>query len=654
MRPRSLPRGGPGRADENLFYLPSANRWPMRARLVTAIVIAASALLCFGAPSSGAGDAVQADISWTLMIYMANDVSTPLPWEENINSMEAAAQAEGVSIIALVDNPGDGDSVIYKIEHDLSATLTDTVVSTKIDDGGAVIPVTGEATMADPSTLTSFIVFSATEFPADRLVLVLWGHGSGWHGLCLDKTDLLTLPELSAALAGAAAGLGRTVDMVVVDACAGATMEMLAELASRVPYFVGAQNNVPSQGLPYREMIESLSASKGQSLEEFAATIVSQYIENAWYVSPYSATMAAFDLGKIGAAFSLLDELSVEGVKYGSIFHAVINEALVSAEYYSTEWYVDLVDLLNIIHESELPLELRTLAVQTAVSFREAVVAFEKYDHPDPFDGVSVGRANGAVIYAPTTSYYEAPYYSLTISNATHWDEFGTLARLVMPSEPMARGPSVSNLDADQDGLQDTIFLEWDDDYPHVEAWVFNRLPNGIVLRDRIIATGSNITIHGHMGNLVIAASALDSDDTAVSYTTLNAALYGQIKLDFLLTRDGQPVGEGFDVQVVSSAYTGYAMPQGDAQTVTLTIPTHAHIGEMIVVRIMEGDELVLTSRLVIGEHNATLTIEVHEQDEGAGAQDAVILALSLLPGLIIGIFAAVLYLDYRRANRDY
>lgn len=626
----------------------------MRTSLIAAMMVAASTLLCLGIYPGGEADAAQTDPSWTIMVYMANDFEvSPLPWEENINSMEDAVQSNGMTIVALVDNSDEGDSVILKVEHDPSITSPDTIVSTEIDDGGAVIDVSGEVNMSNPSTLTSFIVFSATEFPADRLVLVLWGHGDGWHGLCPDKGDLLTLPELSTALMYAEATLGRAVDMVVVDACVGATAEMLAELAPYVSYFVGAQSNVPYQGLPYDRIINALSAYPSQSLEEFAGVIVSEYIDFAWYVSPYSATMAAFDMGKVYNAFYLLDKLSIEGIKYSSIFHAVINEALLAAEYYDTEWYVDLVDLMTIIHESELPLEMKTLALQTAVSFRGSLIAFGKYDHPDPADGVGVERANGAVIYAPSTSVYEADYDSLAISSFTQWDEFGTLARLAMPSEPMDPGPAVFSIDSDHDGLVDTVHLEWEEDYPRVEAWVFTRLPNGYLFRGSIVSFSSNITIHGYPGNLVIAANAQDSDYKAVSYTALNVALYGHIRLDIFLTRNGVPVEEELDVLVVSSTYTAHAVPNGDAQSVILIVPTQACVGEMVVIRILDGEDLLLTARVVVGSVNSTITIEVYHQGEEVRSDDAMLLGFSLLPAILLGVFTILLYVDYRRARRN-
>ena len=133
--------------------------------------------------------------TWTLMVYMAADVSDELPWLQDINEMEAAYQASGTSVVALLDPPGDGDSRLLEIAHDEGFFDPD-IVSVDVEDEGEVIPVSGEVNMGSPDTLRDFIEFSAANYPADHLVLVLWGHGAGWMGLCPDGFDLLTLPEL--------------------------------------------------------------------------------------------------------------------------------------------------------------------------------------------------------------------------------------------------------------------------------------------------------------------------------------------------------------------------------------------------------------------------------------------------------------------------
>ncbi len=428
---------------------------------------------------------------------------------------------------------------------------------------------------------------------------------------------------------------------------------MLAEVGPYARYFVGAQNNVPFQGLPYEDILGGLAADPGQSVEKFASSVVAEYIEYAWFVSPYSATMAAFDLAKVGSTLWLLDALSLQGIKYNSIFHEVVNQALASSEHYDTEWYVDLVDFLRMLRESDLPLEIRALALETTVSFREAIISFKKYDHPDPYDGVGVEHANGAVIYAPSTSLFDAGYSSLSLSTMNNWEDFGRLARIVMPTEEMAPGPLVSYADSDGDGLPDKAHLAWKEDHPLVEAWVYSRLPNGVSLRERLCSAYSNISIHAYFGDLVIAASAVDADGNAISYLMVNMTLYGKLRLEVTLMSGGVSVSDRYDMQVISSSHQGYAVHDEDSLVAILTVPSQASVGEMIVLRIVSGDETLMTFRHVMGEQNSTIRMDLHGLDQENKPDDMLLLMFSLLPAVLTALFAVILYWDYRKTKRE-
>src|SRR5512136_1192232 len=169
------------------------------------------ALLVISAVPVGANHNISTQSShmrWTIMMYMADDYPPDLPWSDNIHQMEAANQTDGTNVIALVDPLGAGNSKLLKVEHGGAVAVSDSF---------AVIPPSGEVNMATPNTLNSFIRFSATNYPADRYVLILWGHGAGWVGMCPDGTDILTLGELRDALSSATGSMGRPLDLVGVD-----------------------------------------------------------------------------------------------------------------------------------------------------------------------------------------------------------------------------------------------------------------------------------------------------------------------------------------------------------------------------------------------------------------------------------------------------
>ncbi len=622
----------------------------MRRRLVAAALVFVAALMTSVMPTFATG-AAQTSPSWTVMVYMANDVTNPLPWEDNINSMESAGQSY-TSIVALLDNSGDGDSVLLKVVPDVNAS-TDPIVSYEVDDGGAVIPSGGEADMADPGTLRDFLVFSAQAFPSDRLVLILWGHGDGWHGLCPDKTGMLTLPELSLALSESTSVIGRNLDLVVVDACTQATFEMLAQIGQYVDYFVGAENNIPYYGLPYGDILTGLAADHGQSVEEFCSLIVDEYIDYAWATSPYSATLGAFNLTRMDETFALLDEFSALGAKYNSIFHGVLQTALTSAEYYDTPYYVDFLHLMSQFSSSDAPLELRMAALTVSLSFREAIVSFGKYNHPDPYDGIDVDNASGAIIFAPTSSFTDESYQLLELASG-NWDQFSALARLLMPDAEMTNGPTVDVVDTDEDDLPDTAVLEWPDPYPEVEVYVYRPLTSGVIPLEHLTSDNSSIIVTGHLGELMLAASATDADGSAATYQTINTVLHGLVQLEVVLTIGGSPAAGDYDVMVISPSFKGYALESGDSYRIALTVPYQAAVGEMLRVNVTDGGsgELMQSTRLVLQESDSRVTIELYGTEEEVTPDDAVYLVFSILPAALILLFAVMLYIDYRRTRR--
>jgi hypothetical protein len=625
-----------------------------RARLTTVSFVLFSIIVGLIPVASSSADSLRADTTWTVMVYMADDTSSPLPWEDNVNSMEAATQAPGTSILALVDPPGIGNSQILKITHDPNPQSA-TIVSPAIDDGGAVIPPENEVNMASAATLQAFITFAVETYSAARTMLVLWGHGDGWRGLCPDGSDILTLPELGTALASATAVMGRGLDIVAVDSCAGGTFEMLYELSGHADFLVASENNVPFQGLPYTQIMNGLAEDTGQSAERFSSEIVRDYIESALTGSPYSTTMAAFNLSSVQPVFDHLSTLASTGSKYERIFHSALNDALASAEHYDTEWYVDFGDFMDELQsQAQMPLDIRTLAIETALAYRASIASFAKYDNPDPADGIHIARASGAVIYAPSGVFPDVPYEALNIAG-TPWYNFSVASRRTAFTTDRVLGPTLSYADSssDSDNLSDSVELIWPDSHSSVEAWVFRQEPGGYVLCERVASTTQSLGVSGYLGHLLIAASAMD-DGVAVSYDELNVTLYGTSGITILVMRDGKLSQSDYDVRVTGGNYVRSSLASNGVLKMNISIPTDLGIGDMVIVEISNpGSDTVLgTTYLVVQPIDKTVQIDVFSH-KGTGSGLILLAFFSILPGLLILLFAAMMYWDLTKKKSE-
>lgn len=403
-------------------------------------------------------------------MYMADDATPDLPWSGNIHQMEAANQTDGTNVIALVDPLGSGNSQLLKVEHGGAVTVADSF---------AVIPPGGEVNMASPNTLSSFIRFSAANYPADRYVLILWGHGAGWEGMCPDGADILTLGELKDALSNATDFMGRPLDLIGVDSCAEANFEMLYEIREYTQFFVGSEKNMPSQGLPYTRIFEGLASNVDQSVELFGSEIVRDYIDWSRYNSSYSATLAVFNMSRIDQVVDRLNLLSAHGSMFDSIFHATLDTAFANAEHYETSWDVDFGDLMGQLLRSPLPLEVQMFAKDAGVAYLGMISSFGAYDNPGPVDNIRASHSSGAVIYAASDDLSDSPYAALQIAS-TEWYGFGRLVRHSGPTNSSSPGPGIT-YGLNQDGLADSVALKWPEAYETSQVWVFREDASGLV-----------------------------------------------------------------------------------------------------------------------------------------------------------------------------
>ncbi len=622
--------------------------------LLTAILL----LPMLMGPAGISSKATKADLTvttWTVMVYMADDATPILSWQDDINEMEAAQQMAGTNVIALVDEYGDSNTTLLRVQQDPNG-LDPAIVSTRINDSGTVIPPSGEVNMASPDTLSTFINFSASEYPAHRYVLILWGHGMNWHGLCPDGSDILSLPELSAALASSTSSLGRPLDMVIVDSCAEASLEMLCQIKDYTRTFVSSEKDVPFQGLPYTQVLDGLALETNQIPETFGARIVDAYVDWSMVSSPYSATMGAYNLSRMGQVMDDLAALSDQGKKYDGIFHETINDALQSAEDYETAWAVDFGSLMDQLQKMDLPLEIRMLAIESELSYQQMISYFRKWSNPDPYDGIRADNATGAIIYAPSTSVADSTYIELQLAS-TPWYDFGRLARHVGPTNESLPGPTITHMlgTGSLHGLSTGLDLNWSYDYSTVTAWVFRREPGGMtLLQKHSNQEKSPIVIDQIFGSLVIATSAVRAG-VAVSYEAFNATLYGKVIMQVVLVKDGEQVNDGYEVRMTGG---NKSLNVDHSETIIRSetiVPSDVDIGQMVRVEVFKGDgDLVGNGWIVVTPDRSLTEILVFDQPQKQAA-DLVLLCISVLPGILILIFALLLLLEKGKvpSNKD-
>lgn len=116
--------------------------------------------------------------------------------------------------------------------------------------------------MGDPQTLVDFIRWGTERYPAKKVMLVLWDHGSGGLGLTIDEVfggDMLYLYELGEALEAS----GVHFEAILMDACLMASLETAQTIAPYADWMIASEELVSGYGTAFRRWFQALFQNPG-------------------------------------------------------------------------------------------------------------------------------------------------------------------------------------------------------------------------------------------------------------------------------------------------------------------------------------------------------------------------------------------------------
>lgn len=371
------------------------------------------------------------DKKWTVMIYMDGDNSLETELLNDLNEMEMIDfNGRGADVIVLADRigggaAGDGDwkgSRLYHMCHD---TNQKKVGSTRLEDPVYLHITTNgdheELDMGNPDTLSKFIDFCKTNYPADYSSLILWDHGDGWRSggnairapsrqraICVDETSgsILSMGDVENALKA------KNVTLLGFDACLMSMAEVAYQLYDPVPdhgyprFMVASEGNEPSSGWKYNQLFLNFLTNPVRSPENLGRAIIDSFYTTN---SDYSGlTLSLLDLSKMGDLASALDVFSA-----GLMAASADDICVARANAQSFNWHnVDLYDFSRRLPE-----------VSGAGVLSNALDSVVLYQQNSP-----EVLAHGLSIYFPLDSSLDTNYAQyqkvIRFSGDTQWDEF--------------------------------------------------------------------------------------------------------------------------------------------------------------------------------------------------------------------------------------
>lgn len=322
----------------------------------------------------------------TVMVYMCG---TDL---ESKSGMATADLEEMVSATL-------GDNINVILETGGASTWQNQIIKSntnqrfRIKQGGleTLDANVGKRSMVDPDTLSDFIKFSASEYPADRYILVLWDHGGGsLTGYGYDElfpSGSMSLDEINTALKNG----GVKFDIIGFDACLMATLETALVAGQYGDYLVASEAVEPGTGWYYTKWLSELSADPAMDSLDVGKQIIDDYVKMSG--SSSQTTLSMTDLaelqGTVPAAFKSFSSSTSELIA-GDGFNTVAT-ARSSSRDFSTSSKINQIDL---IHFAENLATTESSAL--ASTLRDAV----KYNR----NSSSISHANGLSIYFPYQS----------------------------------------------------------------------------------------------------------------------------------------------------------------------------------------------------------------------------------------------------------
>ncbi|MCJ7606936.1 MAG: clostripain-related cysteine peptidase, partial [Thermoplasmata archaeon] len=249
--------------------------------------------------------------SWTIAMYWGGDNNLDGDTETFIDLWMECLTTDEVALAVFID----------RLE-------LPTNISTVTEEGWVERATPGEVNSSDPQVLADFIEYFMTEpvLDADNYMLIVQDHGMGYLGIIADDSEpngkaWMSIDGLGCALDLAYEATGKKLDIVDLDACSMATVEVAYELRGKASYLVASQLAVPFDGLNYMALLCGLSEEADISPKALACKMVDDYGD--WYSAPLGtyptlypymqdfASLSVIDLSKmdaVGDAFSALSD----------------------------------------------------------------------------------------------------------------------------------------------------------------------------------------------------------------------------------------------------------------------------------------------------------------------------------------------------------
>ena len=259
----------------------------------------------------------------------------------------------------------------------------------------------GSKVMTDPATLTEFIKYCASNFPANRNELIFWDHGGGSvSGYGYDEKNAKKGSMSLAGINQALKNSGMKFDFIGFDACLMATAETALMLNNYADYLIASEETEPGIGWYYTNWLTKLGSDPSMPTVEIGKNIVDDFVSQCGRRCPgQKTTLSVIDLAEF--ANTVPANLSSFADSVSSLMekqeYQAVSDARNDTREFAANSKIDQVDLVHLA---------QNMKTDEGKKLAEAIQKAVKYNRTSS----NMTNAYGVSIYFPykRTSYVDS------------------------------------------------------------------------------------------------------------------------------------------------------------------------------------------------------------------------------------------------------
>jgi hypothetical protein len=254
--------------------------------------------------------------------------------------------------------------------------------------------------------------------PTERSALVVWDHGGGWRGIAFDENisadggpsinSAIDAAELGRAVEAGLAAAGRShFDLLILDACLMATVDVVSESAGTASYLIASEELVSGLGLDYDAFSVFATQPDADAVTIFDA-LAAGYRADIEEQAPFDSDMITLSLTDLGQAAALdqalstftqaaLGDVAANPAPYAASAQAGMRYGVAGADWFG---YLDLGEFLA---------GLSGIGPQAGAA-RDALLATLDSAVLAQVDSPSYAASTGLTMYLPEPHEYDGRY----------------------------------------------------------------------------------------------------------------------------------------------------------------------------------------------------------------------------------------------------